>query len=147
MQKLVDSNSPSAVISHSTKAFEIIDYDESKWEDAINELCELKGIGVATATAVLALLSPHLVPFMADEVVEATCDARDYNMKVYKQMRTSLVKEQLRVNKSVPESSKLSLEDIGKVLWIVAMKDAHKIDSNPSTECTEETPRKKRKTS
>ena len=53
----------------------------------------MTGIGVATASAILCCLSPELVPFMADEVIEvATASGkRDYSMKTYVLMRESLI--------------------------------------------------------
>jgi 3-methyladenine DNA glycosylase/8-oxoguanine DNA glycosylase len=48
----------------SEKAFESLP-DISK---AISELSALKGVGPATASAVLAAFAPNLTPFMSDEV-------------------------------------------------------------------------------
>lgn len=52
------------VKSSSQKAFESLP-DISK---AVNELTVLKGVGPATASAILAAYAPHLAPFMSDEV-------------------------------------------------------------------------------
>jgi DNA uptake protein ComE-like DNA-binding protein len=53
-----------AVNSASSKAFQSLP-DVSK---AVSELTVLKGVGPATASAVLAAYAPDLAPFMSDEV-------------------------------------------------------------------------------
>ncbi|XP_041431807.1 uncharacterized protein LOC121397877 [Xenopus laevis] len=67
LQQLVASNPDGAVETCTGKAFELLP-DVSA---AINELCQLKGIGPATASAVLAAGAPELTAFMADEAVES----------------------------------------------------------------------------
>ena len=52
------------VKSASEKAFKSLP-DISK---AVNELTVLKGVGPATASAVLAAYAPDIAPFMSDEV-------------------------------------------------------------------------------
>lgn len=54
----------SAVKSASEKAFQSLP-DISK---AVSELTVLKGVGPATASAVLAAYAPDVAPFMSDEV-------------------------------------------------------------------------------
>lgn len=53
-----------AVKSASQKAFQSLP-DISK---AVSELTVLKGVGPATASAVLAVFAPDVAPFMSDEV-------------------------------------------------------------------------------
>lgn len=60
----VSSLDESLVKSASQKAFQSLP-DISK---AVSELTVLKGVGPATASAVLAAFAPHLTPFMSDEV-------------------------------------------------------------------------------
>lgn len=60
----VSSLDDAVVKSASQKAFENLP-DISK---AISELTVLKGVGPATASAVLTAFAPHLTPFMSDEV-------------------------------------------------------------------------------
>lgn len=60
----VSSLDDSVVKSASEKAFKSLP-DISK---AVNELTVLKGVGPATASAVLAAYAPDIAPFMSDEV-------------------------------------------------------------------------------
>ena len=112
LQKLVDSNRDDDV-REITKA-SIQSLKDGDWEVGILTLKSLKGIGPATASAILAPLFPDLIPFMSDEVLMVTCDGkREYTMKAYHKMRKSLL------NKSIDLNNNISLEDIGKCLWIV----------------------------
>ena len=62
--EFVSSLDDAVVRSASEKAFESLP-DLSK---AVSELSVLKGVGAATASAVLAAYAPELAPFMSDEV-------------------------------------------------------------------------------
>ncbi|OEL21437.1 hypothetical protein BAE44_0017544 [Dichanthelium oligosanthes] len=69
-----------AVESASRKAFAALP-DLSK---AITELTVLKGVGPATASAVLAAYAPDVAPFMSDEaMVAALGNAKEYTLKQY----------------------------------------------------------------
>ncbi|XP_029125825.1 uncharacterized protein LOC109791858 isoform X2 [Cajanus cajan] len=64
----------------SQKAFQSLP-DVSK---AVSELTVLKGVGPATASAVLAAFAPHLIPFMSDQAMEAALgNSKDYSLKQY----------------------------------------------------------------
>ncbi|KAL2078262.1 hypothetical protein ACEWY4_025947 [Coilia grayii] len=67
LQQLIDSNSAETVQSCSSKAFALLPDVEA----AIAELSTLKGMGPATASAVLAAGAGEEVAFMADESVES----------------------------------------------------------------------------
>ncbi|KAJ7072776.1 hypothetical protein C8F01DRAFT_1105187 [Mycena amicta] len=67
---LIASNSDELVRSATTKALETLraaDEDIEKGLLAIPMACVLKGVGAATASALLTLQPPHLIPFMSDE--------------------------------------------------------------------------------
>lgn len=114
LQKLVESNAPKEVETASAAALQQL--ADGNWEAAFNKLTELKGVGVATASALLAAVAPQLCPFMADEVIEsATTGKRDYNMATYKRMRTTLV------SKAAALGEGWSAEKAGKALWAAAV--------------------------
>lgn len=63
-------------------------------QEAIKILSELKGIGPATASAVLAALRPDLAPFMSDEALAAALQGtKDYTPKKYAELAEALVKK------------------------------------------------------
>ena len=64
LQKFVSELEESHVKSVSSKGFRALP-DLSK---AVSEMTALKGVGPATASAVLAAYAPELAPFMSDEV-------------------------------------------------------------------------------
>ncbi|XP_075035224.1 uncharacterized protein LOC142097362 isoform X2 [Mixophyes fleayi] len=81
LHQMVSSNSASLVENCTRKAFQLLP-DVSA---AITELCQLKGIGPATASAVLSAGAPELTAFMADEAVESVpgLSPIQYNLKHY----------------------------------------------------------------
>ena len=98
--------------------------ESGNWKDAVNSIIKLKGIGVATASAIFAPFSPEHCPFMADEVIDAaTTGKRDYNMAVYTEMRSALINKASKLGKD------WNAELVGRALWIRAMQVAYPYDS------------------
>lgn len=91
LMKYLNANSDKQVEDASSRAFSPIqkpnNNDQNNIKNSINSLCELKGVGPATASAVLCLLRPDLFSFMDDEVIECLYDAkRAYTYKVYEKV-------------------------------------------------------------
>lgn len=80
---LVMMNTPRVCIQETKKAFRKLYKDDLT--GAVQALCNLKGVGPAMASAVLAAGAPHLAPFMADECLWAMpdVDSLDYTIKEY----------------------------------------------------------------
>ncbi|KAI5651994.1 hypothetical protein NE865_00331 [Phthorimaea operculella] len=78
---LIKVNTPRAVVQETKKAFKKLPNIES----AMTALSNLKGVGTATASALLAAASPEIAPFMADECVQAIpeMEGSDYTAKEY----------------------------------------------------------------
>lgn len=106
LKPLLQSNSETSVKDCSSRAFEIAasiphltndgnttatataDGNDDSYHEimssAMNELCNLNGVGPATASAVLCLHRPDVFAFMDDEVIECLYDGkRGYTMKIY----------------------------------------------------------------
>lgn len=111
---------------------------------AINHLCELKGVGPATASAVLCLIRPDAFAFMDDEVIECLLPnkKRGYTLGIYMEVndRCYEIAEQLnmttrnkrrrrKTNVDEQEVSVSSSEvwtpcQVGKALWACATMSA-----------------------
>merc|ERR1712165_660796 len=84
LKDLIQMNTPRVVIQESKKAFRAI-FKRNDLEAAMGALSNLKGVGPAMASAVLAAGCPELAPFMADELLLSMGDTEgiDYTMKEY----------------------------------------------------------------
>ncbi|XP_050671082.1 uncharacterized protein LOC126969585 isoform X1 [Leptidea sinapis] len=78
---LIKVNTPRAVMAETKKAFKKLPNIES----AMTALSNLKGVGTATASALLAAACPEIAPFMADECIQAIpeMEGSDYTAKEY----------------------------------------------------------------
>merc|ERR1712029_252244 len=81
---LVQMNTPRVVMQDTKKAFRNLQ-KKNDLQAAANVLCNIKGVGPAMASAVLAAGAPHMAPFMADECLLAMPDVKglDYTMREY----------------------------------------------------------------
>eukprot|EP00483_Globobulimina_turgida_P008497 UN08514 len=94
LQTLIDSNKNKEVIECTKNAFKIIKHAMNTEENKINNidklklsikaLAKLKGVGVATASLILAIYT-RVIPFMADESMLAISPGLSlkYDMKTY----------------------------------------------------------------
>eukprot|EP01041_Mallomonas_annulata_P005325 gene5325-10649_t len=111
---LIKQNTPNEVQIASKKAFKLL--LENDWKSSMEAFMMLKGVGPATASALLAPLDPVNCPFMADEVLECTRNKkREYTFKAYQQMREVLVE------RTSDKSGGWDAETLGKALWAHAI--------------------------
>ncbi|XP_043712145.1 uncharacterized protein LOC122660947 [Telopea speciosissima] len=111
----VSSLDETLVKSASQKAFESLP-DISK---AISELTVLKGVGPATASAVLAAYAPDAAPFMSDEAMLAALgNSKDYTLKQYVLLTEKL---QAKAKELSLEGDTFTASDVERSLWSSAI--------------------------
>jgi len=133
LMNLVRSNDPATVQRISKAAFAAAQTGDIS--GAITTLSgpELKGIGPATASAVLAAYRPELFPFMADEPTvivlgeEGGGGKLKYNLAEYLAYLKTVIKKCKEINSSrkgkkgeVAAGGALTPEEIGRALWCVS---------------------------
>ncbi|KAL3514348.1 hypothetical protein ACH5RR_027065 [Cinchona calisaya] len=108
----VSSLNDDVVKSASRKAFEALPEDVSK---AVKELTVLKGVGPATASAILAAYAPQITPFMSDEAMEAAIgNTKEYTLKIY----LAFVKKlQAKAMELSSEEDPFTPSDVERALW------------------------------
>ncbi len=140
LKPLLQSNTEESVIKASILAFNHADdaittnnetQQQQQIQNAIQSLCQLSGVGPATASAILSASHPQLFAFMDDEVIECLYDAkRGYTAKIY-----GVVNERCRgIARELNEvacgegggSGEWTPADVGKALWAVATMSAKK---------------------
>merc|ERR1711892_1124446 len=84
LKDLIQMNTPRVVMQETKKAFRAIS-KKNDLEAAVSALSNLKGVGPAMASAVLAAGAPEIAPFMADELLLSMPEVEgiDYTMKEY----------------------------------------------------------------
>ncbi|XP_059279475.1 uncharacterized protein LOC132033506 [Lycium ferocissimum] len=111
----VSSLDDSVVRSASEKAFQSLP-DIKK---AITELTVLKGVGPATASAVLAAYAPDIAPFMSDEaMVAAIGNSKDYTLKQYLVLVDKL---QAKAKELSAKGDCFTASDVERALWSSAV--------------------------
>ncbi|XP_021754594.1 uncharacterized protein LOC110719921 [Chenopodium quinoa] len=104
------------VKSASQKAFLSLPDDLSK---AVSELTVLKGVGPATASAILAAYAPDLAPFMSDEAMEAVLgQSKDYSLKQYLLLANKLREKAKELSS---EDEQFTASDVERALWSSAV--------------------------
>ena len=122
LQKLVDSNKDAHVVSVTQSAFKLL--RAGNWKACIEQLADLKGIGIATASFMAAAIRGDLCPAMADETIEGGGFAREYNLATYEQLRAALVSKANALNAEERKGAEWSAELVGRSLWTVATRAA-----------------------
>nr|GMD94668.1 Ena/VASP-like protein [Ipomoea batatas] len=86
---------------------------------AVSELTVLKGVGPATASAILAAYAPDVAPFMSDEAMQAALgNSKDYTLKQY---LVFVDKLQAKAEELTAMGVSFTLSDIERALWSCAM--------------------------
>eukprot|EP00485_Elphidium_margaritaceum_P002528 CAMPEP_0202694660 /NCGR_PEP_ID=MMETSP1385-20130828/8464_1 /ASSEMBLY_ACC=CAM_ASM_000861 /TAXON_ID=933848 /ORGANISM="Elphidium margaritaceum" /LENGTH=232 /DNA_ID=CAMNT_0049350549 /DNA_START=107 /DNA_END=805 /DNA_ORIENTATION=+ len=130
LQSLIDSNDNSEVIECTQNAFALINSavraqkicDVEIVKKAINVLCRLKGVGVATASLILAIAT-KVIPFMADESMRAIWPNKTlkYDMKTYMSYLQELIKKcaTMKVSADIDDDDNQQLTPfvLGECLW------------------------------
>ena len=113
---LVRQNAPAAVLAASRAAFKALQKKKGGQEQALKALSELRGIGPATASAVLMLIAPRTSPFMADEAMEAVpaLGARVYTLPHYLHFSAAMAE------KAATLGDDWNAELVGRALWTAA---------------------------
>ncbi|KAC9754819.1 hypothetical protein E3N88_45294 [Mikania micrantha] len=106
---------------------------------AITELTVLKGVGPATASAVLAAYAPDVAPFMSDEaMVAALGNSKEYTLKQY---LVFVDKLQAKAKELSAEGDAFTPSDVERALWSSAIEAKFVASSNTDTKYS----KKKRK--
>ena len=118
LRGLVKQNSAGMIKKSFAASMEAL--NSGDWLIAIRSLTEMRGVGPATASAILAPLpnGKMLCPFMADEVLECVNGKkREYSLRAYEDMQPRLVSKAKELNTRDSNKSDWTAEDVGKALW------------------------------
>eukprot|EP00640_Fibrocapsa_japonica_P005129 CAMPEP_0113936432 /NCGR_PEP_ID=MMETSP1339-20121228/3347_1 /TAXON_ID=94617 /ORGANISM="Fibrocapsa japonica" /LENGTH=203 /DNA_ID=CAMNT_0000938905 /DNA_START=25 /DNA_END=633 /DNA_ORIENTATION=+ /assembly_acc=CAM_ASM_000762 len=116
LMRLIRQNTESQVQSCSQAAFlKLLPASGTKHKpevaEAVKELSKLRGVGPATASAVLAAYCPEECPFMSDEALEAVNGKREYTLSAYISLRDGLCEKATNLGPS------WTAEKVGKAMW------------------------------
>jgi hypothetical protein len=114
---LVRSNAPDEVETASREAFEMAPHPTRP----IARLAKLKGVGPATASAVLAAVRPDAYPFFDDVVADAIPEFGrvDFTLKTYARYAERLVERSALLAVGCP-AGRWTPHAVGQALWAAA---------------------------
>mmetsp|Transcript_4088 Transcript_4088/g.5352 ORF Transcript_4088/g.5352 Transcript_4088/m.5352 type:complete len:255 (-) Transcript_4088:99-863(-) len=111
--KYLKSNSPASVQSCSRASLAKADKDDV--DGSIAEMTKLKGVGAATASAILSFYKPELFVFMDDEVIECLHKGpRAYTEKIYLALNAQCTELASKLGETWTPSR------VGRALWTAA---------------------------
>lgn len=101
-------------------------------KEAATALCDLKGIGPATASAILTAISPS-IPFMSDEALVAALGSRDYTVKFMLQL-TEKLRSKAKKLSAADGKKEWTARDVERCLYAEALKEklSEKKDLQPA---------------
>ncbi|TPX59016.1 hypothetical protein SpCBS45565_g07836 [Spizellomyces sp. 'palustris'] len=94
----VSSNPSDVVIEASQKGFSLVKESDESILAALKELAKLKGVGPATASALLSAYNPS-IPFMSDEALSLYSAKLQYTVPAYKNLLAKLRAQAAELNK------------------------------------------------
>jgi hypothetical protein len=116
-----DSDVQSASKSSFQKSSKAALNENDDGSGAIAALCKLRGVGPATASAVLSVYQPSLFAFMDDEVIEAliTDKKRGYTPKIFLEMNGKCCDLATKLNSNASDNSNecWTPARVGCALW------------------------------
>lgn len=129
LRKLLLGNSESFVLDCTRSGLKAADRGDIL--EAVDELCQLRGVGPATASAILSFRRPDLCPFMDDEVIEALYNGkRGYTTCIFFEITNECKQIASKLDGWTPCK-------VGMALWTAARLKACSIDvldmDNPCT--------------
>jgi len=132
--KLVRSNSSSSVKAHSEKALQMavaledVCNDEKCLEAPMKELMVLKGVGPATASAILSLVRPDAFCYFYDEAIDCFESSRKYTLPVYSRVNQKCLQLASKLREWSSDSAAAAAtsrattttQQVARILWISA---------------------------
>ena len=113
LMKHLRANTEASVQQHTKSGFEFADNGDAK--QSIIEISKLRGVGPATASAILSHYKPDIFAFMDDEVIECLYEGkRGYTAAIYHKMNDKCNGLALELGKG------WDLRKVGRALWTAA---------------------------
>ncbi|KAG0012013.1 hypothetical protein BGZ82_002767 [Podila clonocystis] len=131
LAKLAASNADSVVKAASQKAFALI--TSSSLKAALTEMSSLKGVGPATASAILCAAAPDKVPFMADETMASVpgLGSIAYTPGYYLKFAEKVIDKAAALKGKGAKTSSPHL--VEKALWTEYMLDKYNVEKKSSS--------------
>ncbi|KAG0068538.1 hypothetical protein BGZ89_004524 [Linnemannia elongata] len=122
LAKMVAEHADAVVRRTSQEAFDIIS-SKNDLKAAISKMSELKGVGPATASAILCAGAPDKVPFMADESVDSVPGLGKiaYNLAYYLKFASKVIDKAAQLKKAGSKVNSPHLVELA--LWADMMTD------------------------
>ena len=91
LMNLIRRNSSEFVKETTSEAIKHISKTKCDVDESMKILCNLKGVGPATASLILSVICPENVPFMSDEAMDAALGLpRAYTIQTFRKFQSAL---------------------------------------------------------